>query len=85
MSKVLEMGTYGTGTGLTFGGWLLQHLPDPSTTALLASWVGIITGIGLFIVSCWFKWREYKLKKRTYELYKAKMTRGDTIESPPED
>lgn len=59
--KHLESVTYGTSSGLTLGGWLLQHLPDPAVTALIASWVGILTGVGMFAVTLYFKIRNSRL------------------------
>lgn len=59
--KHLESVTYGTSGGLTLGGWLLQHMPDPAVTALIASWVGILTGVGMFAVTFYFKLRNSRL------------------------
>lgn len=59
----LTRGTYGTSAGLTLTGWLMQHLPSPDVTAQIASWVGILTGLGMFIVTVYFKWSNRKLYK----------------------
>lgn len=59
--KHFESVTYGTSSGLTLGGWLLQHLPSADVTALIASWVGILTGIGMFAVTIYFKVRNSRL------------------------
>ena len=59
--KNLETATYGTSTGLTIGGWIVQHLPSPDVTAQIASWVGILTGICMFICTIYYKRRNSKL------------------------
>ena len=55
--KQLENATYGASTGLTLGGWVLEHLPTPDVLASIASLVGMLTGIGMFAVTCYFKWK----------------------------
>ncbi|QXG07756.1 putative holin [Erwinia phage Zoomie] len=65
--KNLEAVTYGTSGGLTFGGWLLQHLPSPDVTAQLASWIGILTGVGMFVCTVYFKWKNSRLYKKALE------------------
>lgn len=59
--KHLETVTYTTSSGLTLGGWLMTHLPSPDITAQIASWVGILTGVGMFVVTLYFKRRNSKL------------------------
>lgn len=65
--KHLENVTYGTSGGLTIGGWLLQHLPSPDVTAQIASWVGILTGITMCVVTVVFKWRNSRLYRKALE------------------
>lgn len=63
----LETVTYSTSGGLTFGGWLLQHLPSPDVTAQIASWVGIGTGLGMFVVTIYYKQKNSRLYKKALE------------------
>ena len=65
--KQLEAVTYSTSSGLTFGGWLMLHLPSPDVTAQIASWVGIGTGILMFALSAYYQYRNSKLYQRALE------------------
>ena len=67
MQKHVETITYATGSGLTVGGWLMQHLPSPDVTAQLASWVGIAVGIITCVCTVFFKWRNSRLYKKALE------------------
>lgn len=67
--KNLEAATYSASSGLTIGGWIMAHLPSPDVTAQIASWVGILTGVGMFVVTIYFKWRNSRL-------YKQALSRG---------
>lgn len=67
--KQLETATWSTSGGLTFGGWLMAHLPSPDLTAQIASWVGIGTGVGMFCVTIYYK-------RKNSQLYKKALERG---------